>query len=57
LESPESVIETTRDRLTLLITLNVFQPVIQDELNSSLSKLMKGKKSCGQEGMPMREVI
>jgi len=47
LESPESLIETTRDRLTLLITLNVFQPVTQDELNSSLSKLMKGKKSCG----------
>jgi len=35
--------ETTQDRLTLLATLNVFQPLTLDEMNNSLSKQMKGK--------------
>lgn len=43
MQSPGSLIETTRDRLTLLVTLNVFQPVTLGEISTSLSKQMKGK--------------
>ena len=36
------MVEKVRDRLTLLITLNVFQPLTFDEIKSGLSKQIKG---------------
>jgi hypothetical protein len=37
------LIETTKDRITLLATLNVFQPINLGELKNALTEQMKGK--------------